>query len=784
MATVLPPRRYANLPVEVSSFVGRRHELAEIRHLLASYRLVTLLGVGGVGKTRLAVRAGRDLQRAFRNGVHLVDLAALPDASLLIPTVASALGMRDDSPRPPMDRLVDHLADQQMLIILDNCEHLLDACAVLVDTLLATCPELRVLATSRSALRIEAECTMPVPPLSLPSSTSNRGPEGLLRYESVRLFAARAAACIPTFTVSENNYRAVAELCRRLDGVPLAIELAAVRIRSLSVDQILKALSDRYRLLTQGSRAALPRQQSLRAMMDWSFDLLSDGAQKLWARASVFADSFELDAAEGVCPDEDMPTDAVLDLLAELVDKSVLIRDDHDAHVRYRLLDTVREYGLHRLSDSGELESVRRRHRDWYAEFAVRACIGLEDGSQVELYHRLRAEHPNIRVALDFCVSTPSEAATGLRMATDLQHCWVMRGSFSEGRRWLDQLLKLAPMATERVAGLAVAGKLAVLQGDAAEGLSQLEEARDLAVRSDDETWLADIAHAEGLAALFWGESANAVALFSEALERHRAAGRDFGVMLSLIQSATARSLLGDADRALESLDQCLEISTAHADRWCASMALWTQALIRWHWGDHTHADLLAKDSLRIKEEFGDRMGMAMAMEIIAWVAETQGHHARAAQLLGAIQTAWHSIGASLFKHMTDDHAKCEERARNALGAAAFVDSFVKGRDLDFDEAVALALRRSVRTRPPSPVPTHEPELTSRELEIAELVAKGLSNREIAATLVISPRTAEKHVEKILTKLGLSSRTQVGVWVATGNAAGHQSDGAGGRRAD
>lgn len=778
MVTDVPPRRYANLPVEVSSFVGRRHELAEIRHLLASYRLVTLLGVGGVGKTRLAVRAGKDLQRAFRNGVHLVDLAALVDPGLLVQTVACALGMRDDSTRPPMDRLVEHLADQQMLIILDNCEHLLDASAVLVDTLLANCPELRVLATSRSALRIEAECTMPVPPLSLPGTTGNRGPEGLLRFESVRLFAARAAACMPSFTVNEDNYQAVAELCRKLDGVPLAIELAAVRIRSLSVDQILRALSDRYRLLTQGSRAALPRQQSLRSMMDWSFDLLSEGGKKLWARTSVFADSFELDAAEGICPDDELHGDHVIDLLAELVDKSVLIKEDHGSLVRYRLLDTVREYGLHRLRDSGELHEVRRRHRDWYAEFATRACAGLEDGTQVQWYHRLRAEHPNLRLALDFCTGEPGEARVGLRMASDLQHYWVMRGSFSEGRRWLTQLLAAEPMAPERIGGLAVAGKLAILQGDTAEGLSQLEDARDLAMRCGEESWLADIAHAEGLAALFWGESANAIALFGEALERHEAAGKDFGMMLALIQSATARSLLGDADQALALLDQCLEISTMHSDRWCASMALWTQALIRWHWGDHTHADLLAKDCLRIKEDFGDRMGMAMAMEVIAWVAETQGHHARAAQLLGAIQTAWHSIGASLFKHLADDHAKCEERARDALGAAAFVDAFVKGRDLEFDEAVALALRRSARSRPPSPVPTHEPGLTSRELEIAELVAKGLSNREIAATLVISPRTAEKHVEKILTKLGLSSRTQVGVWVATGNAAAQQGDGA------
>ncbi|MQA60832.1 MAG: LuxR family transcriptional regulator [Actinophytocola sp.] len=758
------------MPVEVSSFVGRRHELAKIRNLLAGHRLVTLLGVGGVGKTRLAIHAGRDLHRAFRDGVFLADLAGLTDATLLAQTVASSLGLRDDSPLPPEERLVELLAERQLLIVLDNCEHLVDDCARLLDTLLSACPEVRVLATSRTALQIDAECTLPVPPLSVPDAGDHRRPESLVSYEAVRLFTARATAGEPSFEITADNCTAVAELCRKLDGVPLAIELAAVRIRSLSAQQILEGLADRYRLLTQGSRAALPRQRTLRSLMDWSYGLLSEGARMLWARSSVFAHSFELDAAEGVCPDAELDRDDILDLLAELVDKSVLLREERAGRVRYRLLETVREYGLNRLRASGQLESVRQRHRDWYADLASEARAGLEDGTQVTWYHRLRSEHANLRAALDYCAATPAAARAGLKMAADLQHYWVMTGSFSEGRRWLRQLLAAEPDAPERVGGLTVSSKLAVLQADVAQGLGQLTEARTLAHSTGQEHWLADIAHTEGIASLFWGEPAGAVAHFAEALDGHKAAGNDFGFMLALIQSATARSLLGETGHALEQCEDCLAISRRHNDRWCAALAMWTQALLRWHWGDHARADTLAKETLRIKEEFGDRLGIAMAMEVIAWVAAKQGHHARAAQLLGAIESALSTVGAtSLFRPLADDHAQCERETRAALGDEAWLEAFEKGASADFDAAVGMALRRSVRSPAPSPVPRQEGELTSREHEIAELVAKGLSNRDIAATLVISPRTAEKHVEKILSKLGLNSRTQIGVWVATGH---------------
>ncbi|MPY79464.1 MAG: LuxR family transcriptional regulator [Actinophytocola sp.] len=771
-----PRPRSPSLPVEAASFVGRRHELAKIRTLLGNNRLVTLLGVGGVGKTRLALRAAHDLHRAFHDGVYVVDLAGLSDASLLAPTTAAALGLRDDSPLPPTERLIEQLAERQLLIVLDNCEHMIDDCAMLVDAILSTCADVRVLATSRIALQIEAECTLPLPPLTVPQGPQDPedtvSPEALLASDAVQLFTARASACLPDFELTEDNAAVVAELCRRLDGIPLALELAAVRIRSLSMRQILDGLSDRYRLLTQGSRTALPRQRTLRSLMDWSYDLLTEDARLLWARISVFAGSFELDAAEGICPDGAQPREAVLDLLAELVDKSVLLRDERDEQARYRLLETIKEYGLNRLRASGELTTLRRRHRDWYSALTAKALTQLEDGEQIEAYHRLRAEQANLRAAFELCTASQDDARSGLRMATDLRHFWIMSGAFSEGRRWLRELLALAPDAPEAVGGLTAASKLAVLQADVAEGRRLLARARALVTSTGQEAWLAEITHNEGIASLFHGDPATALRHFTDSYDAHKKAGNDFGIMLALIQLAAARSLLGETSHALELCAECLDISGRHGDRWCAALAMWTQALLRWHWNEPERAEALASETLAIKEAFDDLLGMAMAMELIAWCTEKRGQHARAATLLGAVQSAMRSVGTtSLFKHLERGHAVCEERTRAALGETwpTHVD---KGAAMDIDSALALALRRSTKPATPQRPDRPDDDLTSREREIAQLVAQGMSNRDIAASLVISPRTAEKHVEKILTKLGLSSRTQIGVWFATG----HQDD--------
>ena len=422
---------------ELTGFVGRRRELAGVREALARARLVTLTGPGGTGKTRLAVRAAAEMRRGFRDGVRVVELAALRDPALLAAEVARSLGLLDQSSRWGVATLAERLAARQILLVVDNCEHLRDACAVLVGALLRACPELRILATSREVLGVTGEVTFPVPPMPVPAEGALPGAQSLLGYEAVRLFAERGAAVLPGFAIDAGNGQAVAELCRRLEGIPLAIELAAVRLRSMSPGQILARLEDRFGLLSLGDRAQ-PRHETLRAALTWSYDLMTEAEQALWARCSVFTGSFDLDAAGAVCAGQGIAPAAVADLVDALVAKSVLLRRPGGERARYGLLDTIREYGRRRLQETGQERLIQRRHRDWYAALAAR-----QDGlgaQQIQWIDRLDADHPNLRAALEFSLSQPGEAAAGLRMACDLWLYWESRGHLTEGRRFVDPL--------------------------------------------------------------------------------------------------------------------------------------------------------------------------------------------------------------------------------------------------------------------------------------------------------------------------------------------------------
>jgi len=769
MAAQSPRGQRSNLPVEVSSFVGRQPQLAEVRRLLSAYRLVTLTGVGGVGKTRLALRSAHELHRAFPDGVWLVDLAGLTDPGLVAHTVAAALGLRDESSRGALTRLAEQLAGRRVLLVLDNCEHLVEPCAVLATALLRACPKLRLLATSRQGLGVDGECTMRVPSLSIPDAEQIPDrPDGLEQYESVRLFVERASVVLPRFGLTAGNRAAVAGLCRRLDGIPLAIELAVGRLRALSVEQILERLEDRYRLLSTGSRAALPRQQTLRALMDWSYDLMSPRERLLWARLSVFAGSFELDAVEGVCADDTLPSDTILELVTELLDKSALLRDERGSLSGYRLLETIREYGRARLEETGAAEQLRARHRDWYGRLVERASAELFGPAQEEWFNRLRAGHANVRVALDYCATVPAEAVAGLRIATALHHYWTMSGSYGEGRSWLRRLLALHP-SSDAVRGpaLAVAGRLAVLQGDVDEARALLAESRSCSERAGDRTWVAHAAHAEGLAALFWGEPSEATELFEEALAGHRSVGDPFGMALGLVQLAGTALMVEDGARALALCEECLALSATYQERWCAAMALWTQALTVWRQRDLARATTLARDCIRLKQPFGDRMGIAMAMEILAWVAAADGQHERAARLFGAVDAVWRAIGATRFGFLVGEHDGHVTRTRRAVGAKAYDAAYRHGQRLGLDAAVAYAFEeQTAAARARGGGAPAAGVLTRRQAEIAELIAQGLSNKEIAAKLVIAQRTAEGHVEQILARLGFTSRAQVAAWVA------------------
>jgi predicted ATPase len=417
MTSAKPRAQLGNLPVDVTSFVGRRRELPEARRLLGDGRLLTLAGAGGVGKTRLALRLAAEVRRTFPDGVWLADLAPLQDGKLVPQTVIAALGLQDHSTRPPVDTLLAYLAGKQLLLVLDNCEHLPDACAVLATKLLSKTEGLRILATSRQLLNVQGERVLEVPPLSVPDHDWLSAGVSLIECEAVRLFAERAATVVPGFAVTGGNGAVVARLCQGLDGIPLAIELAAVRLRALSAEQILERLDDRYRLLTGGSQTGRECHQTLRAAIDWSYGLCSAQEQILWGRLSVFSGGFDLEAVEHICADEDIAQDDVCDLVTGLVGKSIVAREEHGSRVRYRLLETIRQYGRTRLIESGQEKPLRRRHRDYYHSLALRADAAVMSSGQTEWLQRLRPDLPNIRVALDFCLTEPGQAQAGLQIA-------------------------------------------------------------------------------------------------------------------------------------------------------------------------------------------------------------------------------------------------------------------------------------------------------------------------------------------------------------------------------
>ncbi|MEU4548542.1 ATP-binding protein [Nonomuraea dietziae] len=753
------------LSAELTSFVGRRCEIAEVKRLLADSRLVTLVGVGGVGKTRLALRVADDVRRAFRDGVYLVELAALERPDLLVQAVTEALEIADLSTRPQLEVLADHLRDRQTLVVLDNCEHLLHDCAVMAETLVRSAPDLRILATSRQVLGVAGEQTMVVPPLPLMDGDMSRPPgKSSEQSDAVRLFAERAGAVLPGFAVTDDNREAVVRICRSLDGIPLAIELAAVRLRAISVEQLLARLEDRFRLLTVGSKVVLPRQRTLRALIDWSYLLCTAQEQLLWARLSVFSGSLDLEGAEHVCSGDGIATEEILDLVIGLVDKSILVREEHRSQVRFRLLETIRQYGRDRLHESGQEDKLRRRHRDWYQDLVLRAQHDWFGPDQVTWYARLRTEHGNLRTALDFCLAVPGEAESGLTIAAALRYYWIAADSPHEGMSWFNRLLAGDGRPTPaRAWALCVKARLAVLQSDFTAAATLLDECGELARRFDDLTITGSATYVAGLAALLQQDLSRALTLLSKALDCGRRTDDQIGVVNSLIYLATTRSLLGQSDQAVEQFEECLAICEPRHENWFRSYTLWTYGIEVWKRGDTRRAVEMEREALRLKEPFDDHLGIALCIEALAWMSCGDGDGERAALLLGALQEIWRSFGGPLFGYLAEHHDTCERAARGILGARGFEAAFRKGTGLSLAEALEYAIRKDA---PESECQRRSSPLTRREMEIARLVAQGMSNKAIAAALVIAQRTAEGHVEHILVKLGFTSRVQIAAWVS------------------
>lgn len=756
----------SRLPAEVTSFVGRRHEVAEVRRMLSASRMVTLTGMGGVGKTRLATRVATLLRRAFSDRVWVVELADLETADLLLPAVVEALEIRDHSNRPPVEVLIEHLRDRRTLLILDNCEHLLQDCAVLAETLLRSAPELRILATSRQVLGIASEQTLSVPPLSLPDphpAAADGEPS-----DAVRLFTERAQSVLSDFAVTDANREAVELICRRLDGLPLGIELAAVRLRVLSVRQLLERLDDRFRLLTAGSRAVLPRHQTLRALIDWSYSLCTGKERALWERASAFSGGLDLEAAEAVCAGHGIDRDEVVELITGLVEKSILVREEHAAAVRYRLLETIRQYGRERLAESGQTARLQRRHRDYYRDLAAEARVKLFGPDQVAWLTRLQVEHANLRAALEHSFSSPGEATIALGMAGDLLYHWITSYYLAEGRRWLEQGLAAATEPTEvRARGLWADGWLAIIQAEPKAAAGLLEESRAIGEELGLEAVLGYVSVFSGMIAMYEQDTKTAITFYEDAVNRHAAGGDPVGLALALIRLSLACSFLGDSVRAIEMGELGIAVCEAHGEGWHKAYAMMALGVEVWRQGDARRATAMEQESLRFNRSLDDPLGTSVNLEVLAWIAATEGQFPRAARLLGIVESAWKAIGARLsgYGHLVHYHDECVAQTREALGTKAYLTAFGRGASLSPDEGLAFALRERTAQTPPGRTGGGASPLTRRENEIARLIAQGMSNKEIAAALVIAQRTVEGHIEHIMNKLGYRSRAQIAVWV-------------------
>ncbi|REF36260.1 ATP-binding protein [Thermasporomyces composti] len=767
MAVSTGRSRVGNLPAETGHFIGRRHELAEVKRLLSRSRLVTLTGVGGVGKTRLALHVATSLQRAFPDGVFFVDVGESATPCSVAETVAEAVLGPGPSRPDPFAAIVDFLADRHALLILDNCEHVLAEAADLVDALLKATPHVRVLATSRQRLNLAAEQTMTVPPLSLPAPDETPTPETIQQYDAVTLFVERAQAARHDFTLTPENTPAVVEISRRLEGVPLAIELAAVWVRTLEPQQLLERLDNQLTLLSGGPRNVPPRHRSLRAMVEWSYEHCTPRERLLWARASVFAGSFDVEAAEAVCGGDDLPTEEVVVVLADLIDKSIILREEQDGRARYRMLETLRQYGRHQLVETGEEATIRRRHRQHYqrlAELAAREAFGPH---QLAWIRRLKLDRANLRAALEHCLTEPGDDQNaGLRLAADLLYLWLTDAAMDEGRRWLDRVLAEATEpSVERLRALWARSWLAVLDSDVATAQATLEQARAFA-SDDDPTSRSHLALLSAHAAIVRDDPDAALASLEEALAAQRDVGDRHGVALTLLWMVLVHSLRGDSQAATRRAQECLEVCDAAGDVWHKAYALVMLGIEAWRSGNTPRATSAVRESLRLHHSLDNRFGVVLALEVSAWIAATDGRYDRAARLLGALGARRKSLRASMpsYGYLARYHNECVERTRQALGEEAYEEALRHGAELSLEQAVAYGLKqRSTRVAAKR---AGEPVLTRREREVAELIAQGRSNKEIANQLVISQRTAESHVENILVKLGFTSRAQIAAWSA------------------
>ncbi|MBY8861951.1 LuxR C-terminal-related transcriptional regulator [Nocardia sp. CA2R105] len=756
----------------MTSFVGRQPEIRKVRALLSTARLVTLTGVGGAGKTRLAVEVAAVSGRTFPDGVWLVDLASVRDPDMVALEMMTSLGIVDLSNRSIEDRLVDHLRDQRVLVVLDNCEQVVDACSAVCEHLLRSCAQLRILATSRVSLSTAGEHVYPVLPLSMPTSDVAFTLAALAAYDAPTLLVERARAVCPDFDLTERDAPAAVRVCQRLDGIPLAIELAASRLRSLSLSEVLERLQDRFALLGAGTRTAIPRQRTLRALIDWSYELCPPAERLLWARLSVFTGGCTLAAAEHVCAGPDLPSERILDLIDHLVAQSILVVVPTDRAPRYRMLETIRDYGWDRLTEAGEPDTLRKRHCDYYLARSERIAELWNGPDQVDGLAELRAEHDNLQAALNWATSTPAAVSEALRLVTALRYHWCADGFLADGRRWTDRALQSADgNRPERIPALWVAAWERLLQGDQNAAEQALDECAARATEVGDHRAMGWVHSLRGTLALFRGDLVAPASLFERVVTEFSA---DEDLMrLTFFQLAITQAHSGDP-RAGVTARQGIAMADRCGERWSKSSALWALGYHHQVHGEYDEAVAAICAGLEIQREFHDPIGTSLLIETLAWTVAARGEHRRAARLLGAVASEWQRIGTSIETfgpYLNNPHVRCERTVSAALPEDVLHAEYERGASLDHKQAIDCADDRRRHTPVSStseeaPADSADELLTPRERQVAELVAQGLSNRRIAERLVVSRRTIEHHVENIFGKLGFSSRTQVAAWTA------------------
>lgn len=807
-----------NLQVQLSSFIGRERDLAEVRQLMAASRLVTLTGAGGCGKTRLALQAAAIVRTECADGVWLVDLVMLREASLVPQFVAQALGIHETPNQPPMESLRRFVQTKQMLLVLDNCEHLSDACAMLTQSLLLHAPQLRILATSREPLGVVGETNYYVPPLTVPPgahSAVNRGigADEWMQYDAIRLFVERAQAALPGFTLTSDNATVVADICCRLDGIPLAIELASARVRILTVAQIAARLDDRFSLLVSGSRKRqVPHHQTLRAAMDWSYALLTPAEQTLLRRLAVFVAGFSLDTIEATCAGEGLEQALILDLLSSLVDKSLVVAETMSRpQARYRLLETIREYALEKLEATGEATRLRHRHLDLFLARAEEAAPKLNDAYQQLWLNWLEGEHDNVRTALAWALES-GRIEAGLRIANALTRFWEIRGYVQEGLAWFERLLDQAdeeiPVVV-RVHAFSFAAFLAGFLSQASTTASYAREAVALAEAAGDAGKpLLGLALGGLLASASGGgdyQTAFTIAERSVQLFRD-SSWPSFYLGMSLLVQGSLAIELGYYDTARAALDESLTLARTAGDtyriayilrcfgelahceqQYAEAQSAYEQSIALLRDLGATHHDLAAPlhnlghvclhlgDVERARALFSESMATCQAQQTpsgvlaecligFAALAIVRGVPAAGTRLLATAAAFGAQHGKSSWTATRREYEHYIALARTTLTEAEFQAEQAAGRALSLEQAIEHAQNLPLTSRATPAVKENSDDLTGRECEVVTLIAQGKSNGEIASELVLSKRTVEKHIAHILSKLGFNSRVQIVRW--------------------